>query len=69
MDQLFETCDQCRGTGQTQPTPERASGSFGRRVIGSTSERCAKCNGAGRVLTAAGQAIRDVVEHVGSHGR
>lgn len=69
MEPLFETRDQCGGTGETRPPPTPPAGSYGPRIIAYTHEPCPKCNGQKRVLTAAGKAVGEVMEHLARHAR
>ena len=68
MEQLLETCDQCDGTGREKEQPQRNQSGYGMRVVGVISADCGKCKGVGRILTATGRAIRDVIRHVEAHG-
>ena len=64
MDRLIEPCAQCGGAGKARPRQESHGA-----IDKISSDVCPTCNGKGRVLTEAGKAVSEVMQHVVAGGR
>jgi len=63
MEKLLDECDACKGSGKQsqEPLPANVVARYG-------PTSCPKCNGRGKLLTEAGRAVKEVIEHVQDNG-
>jgi hypothetical protein len=64
---LFETCAQCKGTGDLRDCAPAKFPHFG--IAGGVADVCAGCKGAGGRMTSAGEVVRDFVIYLNRSGK